>query len=449
MAFAADVTVDITGATAFRTATLTAIKAKYVASGAAFKFAHDQATSGGTVYTGATRAIFIGTFPGVTGTTTIRCCFSGSVEGIRALTLGTPDPAITYYQSSLLDATTAVIGGAELPAQGTTGAAHADSEIAFSDVSKASTPYSSYTLQPASPACGVVVFTMLTNEGSTITNVTSQQWRALMSGGFQVKSMFTGNAADNGNFVFATGRNDGSGTRTTYLAETGYGVASLVNQYVTVASSSTELKAIQLVPAGGVTADADPGTAGVQLSADMLAFNSANPTTQIVQSSGNKSIVWGQDVDGNGGYSSGSTLRTDMGKTGASVTVFDPTGADSFGGPVPVELVTFLSIGDAANARGNGAVFCAFNGVKLDGIAASGSSLTVADKAKVAEGAYTAWGFQQMYQRNAITPAQTLTDTTAVYNGIKGAIPANLGSAGMTLAEMHVGRPADGGTVAP
>jgi hypothetical protein len=424
-----DVTVDITGATAFRAATLLSIKAKFVASGAAFKFAHDQATAGGTTYNGATRSIWIGTFPGVSGTTTIRTCFTGSVEGIRAV-CGAADPLPpTYYQSSLLDSTTAITGGAELANQGTTGAATDPSEIAFSDVAKAATPYASYSLQPASPPCGVVVFTMLTNEGSTITNVTAQQFRALLTSGFQPLSLFTGNAADS-TYVFATGRNDGSGTRTTYLAETGFGIANPVKQYVTNVSTSTALSTIQLVPAGGIV-DQDPLTAGIQGLAG--------------QSAANASTVWGQDVAGNGGYSSGSTLRTDMGKTGTAVTVLDENGDDAFGEQVRVDFVTFLSLNDAVTARGNGAKFCAYNGVKLDDIAISGSTMSAADKAKVTEGRYTAWGFQQMYRRNDITSG----DAVIVYDGIKAAIPANLGSAGIALGDMHVGRPFDGGVVAP
>lgn len=417
----ADVTVNITGATAFRAATLLSIKAKYAASGAAFKFAHDQATSGGTTYSGATRAIFIGTFPGVTGTTTIRCCFTGSVEGIRALVPVVDPLPPTYYQSSLLDATTAVIGGAELANQGTTGAATDTSHIAFSDVSRSSTPYASYSLQPSEPNAGVIVFTMLTNEGSTITGVTAQQFRALLTKGFQPLSLFTGNPLDTSN-VFATGRNDGSGTRTTYLAEIGYGVANTVKQYVTNESSSTALTKIQLVPAGGVNSPALTG-----------------------QSAANASTVWGQDVDGNGGYNSGSTLRTDMGKTGASVTVLDETGADAFGAPVRADLVTWLSLSDAVTARGNGAIFCSYNGVKLNDIATSGTTMSAADKAKVTNGVYTAWGFEKMYRRNDITSG----DAKTVYDGIKAAIPANLGSAGIALTDMAVSRPSDGGTVAP
>lgn len=419
----ADVTVNITGATAFRAAALKAIKSRFSDSGQPFKYAHDQAAGNlDAAAPNATRAIFIGTFPGVSGTTTIRCCFTGSVEGIRAVA-GVSDPTPpTYYQPSLLDSVTAVATtGGELASQGTTGAATAVSDIAFSDVGKSVTPYASVSLQPASPACGVVVFTMLTNEGSTLTNVTAQQFRALLGSGFQPLSLFTGNAADTTN-VFVTGRNDGSGTRTTYLAESGFGVSKVVKQYVTNQSSSTALTTIQLVPAGGVNAPSLPG-----------------------QNAANASNVWGQDVAGNGGYSSGSTLRTDMGKTGASVTVLDENGDDAFGAPVRADLVTFLSVNDAATARSNGAVFCAYNGVKLDGIAASGSVLTTADKAKVTNGAYTAWSYQQMYRRNALTSGDAVT----VYNGIKAEIPTNLAAAGIALGDMAVGRPSDGGTVAP
>jgi len=256
--------------------------------------------------------------------------------------------------------------------------------------------------------------------------------------------MFTGNASDTTN-VFLTGRNDGSGTRTTYMAETGVGITTEIKQYITVDSSSTALEAIQLVPAGGVN-DSDSITNGIQLptGSDIKAYvDGGQSVTQLVA---NASTVWGQDTAGNGGYSSGSTLRTDMGKTGASgVTVFDAAGADAFGAPVRVDLVTWLSLNDAVTARGNGAIFCAYNGVKLDDIAASGSTMSVADKAKVANGLYTAWGYQQMYRRGDITTGDAVT----VYNGIKTNIASNLAAAGIAIADMNVNRSFDGGTVAP
>ena len=440
----ADVTVDITGATAFRAAALDTIKARYVASGEPFQFAHDQAAG---AFNGATRAIFKGTFPGVSGVTTIRTSFNGSVEGIKALA-DSPASDPTYYTDipgNLVTAT--AVGGGETH-KSTDGfaktTAASQSEIAFSDVSKNSTPFASASLQPSTATCGVVVFTMLTNEGSPITNVTAQQFRALAAAGFQPLSMFTGNASDTTN-VFLTGRNDGSGTRTTYMAETGVGITTEIKQYITVDSSSTALEAIQLVPAGGVN-DSDSITNGIQLptGSDIKAYvDGGQSVTQLVA---NASTVWGQDTAGNGGYSSGSTLRTDMGKTGASgVTVFDAAGADAFGAPVRVDLVTWLSLNDAVTARGNGAIFCAYNGVKLDDIAASGSTMSVADKAKVANGLYTAWGYQQMYRRGDITTGDAVT----VYNGIKTNIASNLAAAGIAIADMNVNRSFDGGTVAP
>lgn len=416
----ADVTVTITGATAFRAATLLSIHAQYVASSLPFKFAHDQAPS---AYSGATRAIFIGTFPGVTGTTTIKCCFTGSVEGIRAL-VPVSDPAPpTYYDASLLAGTTAIVGGAELANQGTNTAAAlgTQSDIAFSDVTKSSTPYSAFALQPSTPAAGVIVFTMIGSNGCPISNVTSQQFRALLSTGSQPLSLFTGVATDT-QLIFATGRNDGSGTRTTYLAETGFGITKTVQQYVTNVSTSTALTTIQLVPAGGVNNPLLPG-----------------------QSTSNASTVWGQDVDGNGGYNSGSKLRTDLGKTGTSVTVLDAAGNDAFGSPQVVTLVTWLSLNDAVTARTNGAKILGYNGVILSDIAVSGSTMSAADKAKVTNGAYTAWGYENMYRNNSITSGDKIT----VYNNIKGAIPSNLAAAGIAITDMNVSRSKDGGVVAP
>jgi hypothetical protein len=245
--------------------------------------------------------------------------------------------------------------------------------------------------------------------------------------------------------VFLTGRNDGSGTRTTYMAETGVGITTAIKQYVTVDSSSTALEAIQEVPATG-TNDTDLITAGIQLpvGSDIKAYDDS--AESITQLAANASTIWGKDFNGNGGYSSGSTLRTDMGKTGTSVRVFDALGADAFGDPVRVDFVTFLSLNDAVSARGNGAIFCAYNGVKLDGIAVSGSTMSVADKAKVTRGLYTAWGYQQMYRRGDITTG----DAVLVYDGIKNNIGSNLAAAGIALSDMTaVNRPNDGGTVAP
>jgi hypothetical protein len=407
--------IDVTGATAFRSAAIAAIRSKFTGN---YQYAHDAAAAG---VSGANKAIFKGTFTGITGTTYIRCSWNGSVEGVRALV--DPDYNPSYYTTASGNIVTAASSSGGETHKDTVGFAKttetSQSDIAFSDVSKDVTPYAADTLSPATPECGVVVFTMVTNEGSTITNVTAQQFRALFTKGNQPLSLFTGVATDTSK-VYAFGRNDGSGTRTTYLVETGYGVTKAVNQFVVKTSDSSAITAIQKIPAGGVG-------------------GGINDTTLA-------SSVWGINQAGNGGYSSGSSLRTDMAKTGASVTAYEADGTTAIQSSAKADLVTFLSISDAASARGNGAVICGYNGVKLEGIAASGSSLSAADTAKVTNGAYTAWGYQQMYCRNSAYSG----NIKKAYDNIKsGLTSANIGSAGLQSSLMNVSRSEDGGTVAP
>lgn len=410
----ADVTVEITGATAFRVAALDTIKARYVASGAPFKFAHDKGAGG---FNGSNQAVFIGTFPGVTGTTTIRTSFNGSVEGIRAIVQGgVHNP--NFLEASTLSSTTAIVGGAEKPAT-TSPVSPSQAEFSFSDVNVASTPFAGAPLEPSDAAAGVVVFTMIANEGAPagLTNVSAKQFQALYSSGYLPLGMFTGNALDT-DLVLATGRNDGSGTRTTYMAETGLGITTGVQQYVRGTFSGNTITQIHRVPQGG--------------------FSSSIPGSLA----SNASTVWGNDVPGNGGYSSGSALRDDMGRTSASVELLDVDGSILDSG-INVHLITFLSLGDAAPARTAGAKILGYNGVILSDFAATGT-LSAADKAKVTEGSYTAWGFQQFYRRPSLS-----TDTVTVYNGIKNNIGANLGVTGIPISDMHVGRSVDGGPVAP
>lgn len=409
--------IDITGATAFRSAAIAAIRAKYAAGGN-YQYAHDAASGG---VSGANKAIFKGTFQGLSGTTVVRCSWNGSVEGIRALVDANFNPE--YYQNVNGNFVTAAASGGGETHSTTPGflksVEASQSEIAFSDVTKNSTPFAANTLSPASPQCGVVVFTMLTNEGSTITNVTSKQFRALFGAGSQPLSLFTGVATDE-SMVYAVGRNDGSGTRTAYLAETGYGVTNPVTQFLIKTTSGDAITALQKVPAGGVGG-------GIN-----------DPTSA--------STVWGQDVVGNGGYFSGSVIRGHMARTGANVTSYEADGTTPIQEGGKADLVTWITIADAATARAQGAVFCAFNGVRLDGLAASGTTLSTADKAKVTHGAYTAWGYQQMYARNGAYTGSVKT----VYDGIKAAFNATtLGSAGIPIADMAVSREEDGGVVAP
>jgi len=131
----ADVTVYITGATAFRTATLATISNRFAnAPSAAFTIATDTTAAS---WSGGVNISFKGNFPGVTGTTTIHTSFNGSVEGIQAITTTNSDP--TYFPDSVFNgasySSTCVILTNSIVAN-----VSQRSDLAFSDLSINSTP---------------------------------------------------------------------------------------------------------------------------------------------------------------------------------------------------------------------------------------------------------------------------------------------------------------------
>lgn len=416
----ADVEVRITGATAFRTAAINAIKAQFDIGGS-YTFAHNRAAGG---VNGADRVTFKGAFPGVGGITTVRISHNGSVEGLRAIAVPGPanDPLF------ITDAALASPGGdageaANENANVGGSTVQQVAKFAFSDVRQTSSPVTSPTLSPAQPRVGVTLFTMLANEGAPagLTNVTFQQFKALFSQGSLPLSVFTGNAADSGVFVYPTGRNDGSGTRTAYMAESQLGITTLINQFVATTSSGNNITVLQRVPAGGATIN---GT-----------FDATSAST-----------LWGQDLDGNGGYFSGSVLRTEMGRATASTQVLDADGSE-LAPADQLHLITFLSAADAVPARVAGAKVLGWNGSILDSLNTA-TTLSATDLAKVTEGQYSAWTFQNLYYNGSLT-----ADENAVYTAIKNGIPTTLVTAGyvpgIPSGIMNVSRPNDGAPIAP
>lgn len=420
--------VNITGATAFRTATLNTIRARFNSTTNPWKLVHDQNAGNNQSFNGATLAIFQGTFPGVGGQTIIRTSFNGSVEGIRALVSSTNDP--DYLQTNVLTGVTAVTGGNTNNGVGnglggvTTPVEPGVSHIAFSDVAKAATPFKNFSLQPNSGTeAGVVVFTMVGSESlpNTVTNLNTQNFRALLALDQSLRFL-TGDPADNNKRVYATGRNDGSGTRTTYMAETMAGITTPVNQFLVGEVSGDNITKIYKVPAGGSNEFINAVVTGAGAS--------------------NASTVWGQDIDGNGGYSSGSALRADLGRTSTNVTVYDVDGSE-LATNATIALVSFLSASDANSARTNGGKILGYNGIRLDEFATNGIITNTSDIRKITNGLYTAWSFQQMYRRNDIVSGPIVT----VYNGIKTNLV--LGNTGLLKSQMAVTRSVDGGVVAP
>lgn len=420
--------ITITGATAFRQATMQAIYNAYASIngglGNNFNAAHDFPASGSNNLSqliASNKAIFVGTFPGITGTTIIRTSFNGSTEGLNAIA-GNNNPSFYKVQSLPVGITASFVGD---------GLQTLRPKFSFSDVYQSTSPVNNEVLNPVgNSSVGVVTFAMIANEGApaNLTNATIQQCRALWAQGVQPVSLFTGNTNDT-SYIFATGRNDGSGTRSAYLTEWTYGVANTVQQYVAAlgGTTSTAVTAITLVPVG------------------------ANLTNGAVYSTGRSSdasTLWGNTAVGNGGYSSSSALRTLMGLTSASVTVYNGVNSNALLVNSPLTLLTWLSTADSANAAAAGARILAYNGEKVTPLAPTNaanynlSGFNEADFFKIAKGAYSAWSYQHLYYHGSLSPNEEIWDTAMRATWIPQGLQQTAN--GLQLGDMQVTRPDDG-----
>jgi hypothetical protein len=413
--------ITITGATAFRTATLQAIYDAYDSVGnlgTDFFVCHSSSGNTTSNLTGSNQAVFKGTFPGITGTTYIRTAFNGSTEGLNAIA-GNNNPAF-LTQAAVNSATSSILGGVTTPTE------TIRPKFSFSDVYQSTSPVDNEVLNPVgSSAVGIVTFCMIANEGapSDLTNVTIQQARALWTNGIQPLSLFTGDPTDT-SYVFATGRNDGSGTRAAYLTEWSFGVANLVNQYIATSTGATgTITKITAVPANGL------GT--------------GNFTTSGVA---NASTLWGNTNVGNGGYSSSSSLRTLMGLTSANVTVYDGESQTPVIENQSIQLISWLSSADSLVAATAGAKILSYNGVLVTPITSVGSYLSSgfseADFKKIATGAYSPWSYQHLYFHGSLS-----ANEQSWYDAMKETwIPSGLQttSNGVRLGDVTVSRPDDG-----
>jgi len=416
--------ITITGATAFRQATMRAIYDAYVSAGGAgttFNVAHDFNGANISQLIASNRAIFKGTFPGITGTTVIRTSFNGSTEGLNAIA-GNNNP--TFLTEAALTSGNFTAGIKDLTTSPTE---TLRPKFSFSDVYQSTSPVDNVVLNPVgSSAVGIVAFAMITNEGApaNFENTTIQQCRALWANGIQPLSLFTGDPADT-KYVLATGRNDGSGTRSAYLTEWTYGAANLVNQYTAVngGTSGNTITKLTLVPANGIGSGAF----------------STNRTSDA-------STLWGNTNVGNGGYSSSSALRTLMGLTSANVTIYNGVDQAPDLENQDILLLTWLSTADAKNAADNGGKILAYNGVKVTPITAAGSyqnsGFNEADFKKIATGAYSAWSYQHLYYHGSLS-----ANEQTWYDAMKATyLPSGLQitSNGVRLGDVTVSRPDDG-----
>ena len=234
---------NITGATAFRSSANNAIITILGGAGTT-KYAY-IGTKG---VAGTDRAIFVGTMAAFPGDEIIvRASWSGSTQGIKDVE---DNASIQFLDDVIRTDGTPGAGNPVTTAgynlgQGTNDAPEyeasgAVAQWSFSDVDKllSDRPNATFGGGPV----GIVPFMFLAGEGSppALNNMTDQLHKALWSTGQLPIAFFTGNTSDT-TTVLATGRNNGSGTRATILAETGYGAFTSVIQFgATFQGTATE-----------------------------------------------------------------------------------------------------------------------------------------------------------------------------------------------------------------
>ncbi len=438
--------ITIAGSTSFRQATLKAIYNAYDYMGTVgvdFNVAHDfvgNTSNQVSQLIASNRAVFTGTFPGISGTTIIRTSFNGSVEGINAVA-GNNDPLFlqvsTATASDTSSANNNTINDGIRVRQTISNTLRP--KFTFSDVFQSTTPVDTdlyndpITLEPVGNSkVGIVTFVPVANEGAPAnwTKVSIQHCRALWFGGLSKLSLFTGNPADT-TLVFATGRNDGSGTRSAYLTEWTSGVSNTVQQYiVTDAGDNTtgQITAITLVPATG------------------------NGTGNLLcpDGTGNASTLWGNTADGNGGYRSSSALREIMGRTSAVVDVYTGVSQTPDVEDANILLLCWLDTADAYGAAVNGAKILAYNGDQITPLAPSnpsnfnGTGFSQADYEKITSGTYSAWSYQQLYHHGTLSAEEQ--DWRDAMTAVGGWLEEGLQQTanGVVLADMQCERADDG-----
>ena len=396
--------VRFTGSTAYRSATVNAIK-NYLA-GVASGGVYAATDSGATLGAGNFQAFKASLTGG--GTIIIKTHWSGSEAGIQAVAQDGVGLNITFQNDSTIPVSGTTFSNAD-----TTESAIAD--VAMSDTFQSTSVFNSNasinitgtlhtyaalqtTTGYAGGVVGVVPFKWIASNqgtlgGGTMTNITPQLAKALYSvshlgqGGALPLSLFTAIASDSTSNVYPAGRNPDSGTRVSTLAETGIGTATTVTQYqplqldgVTVVSATTQtINSIALWP--------------------IETINGISTSTK-----------------GNSGYSSGGQLGAALSLPTSSITTPQGTGGI---------LIGYLSTGDAAVALLGQGKELTYNGVLY--------SIN-----NVQQGQYTFWGYEHLYYR-------TGSSVSTVADAIAAQIHNTTGT--ILVSTMAVSRTTDGSTI--
>jgi hypothetical protein len=260
-------TIYMTGSTAMRSSIFTTI----THAGSVFTAVPVTTTYEGSSPSGANYMVFSGTLVGGSGTTVLKCHWSGSEGGIK-------DVATSAIEQFVDDS---IVDGANHTASPGTTIGHT-ADLAMADTSQAFSRNKTPTLTTGAKVA-VITFTWVRNQGLwTGSNLTDSMIRQAL-GGFCKRAVFSGNAADVNDYVYVSGRDNQSGTRVNQFGISGFGIFTPPNQ-IEMDSSGNML---DLDPPNGTYA----GDFGFSSGGTLAGTLGANTTT--------KSDLW----NGGTGYS--------------------------------------------------------------------------------------------------------------------------------------------------
>jgi hypothetical protein len=382
----------ITGSTAFRTATVNEINAFLGTTPSAW----DGNSSGVTSSTNANAQIWS------TGTYIVKSSWSGSSGGIQTVA-GSPHFNVRFLADVGTNGVVAGSGNSDPRGSSSTNAEAHLPDIAMSDVFQGGSPFNG-TVNGVPYAnltdnkVGVVTFRWTASANFPATNMTPQIAQYLYTNvGVAPLSLWTGNASDASKVVYGGGRDPDSGTRGTAFSESGIGIFTGVQQWQPINISAGVIGDIKLY---------DP---------------------QLING-----ITYPQ---GDGGESSGSSLRAFLNNT------LSATAAGEYNGATTAYLMAYLGVSDSnsAIAGSPAAVGLTYNGAAFSQTA-------------VENGSYTFWGYEhQMYVGSldgVNTSGGKLFFANGIKNGLLGETDVQL-SPNCKLSNMQVSRSADGGNVSP
>ncbi len=493
----ADVTVRITGSSAFRASTVNGIRNLMTFSGVDQGFAYE-----GTSFTGSNFHIFRGTFSGITGVTTVKCAWNGSVAGVQAV-----DTAGFTLPYLALNTTTSPSGTGTVYALSPSGTASvnadnrddvAEADVAMSDNTKASTKYNatSSTLDKV----GIVPFAFVVSRSapSALDNITPQLAQTLYNTGYTSLSLFTNNPADSmadalssggaGRVVYAMGRDPLSGTRLISLSEVGLGYSGTVAQYINTATTGTSpniaVSGINLTaqldntPTGNFPGPEDfvagnnGDTSGGNL-CDRLRYISDNVTDNNNFPSGPVRACFiaylgeadaARAVNGTGSSINGTAnvgcryLKYNGVNAFGGVVISTNTASTTNGSPVVTGLATAglvpgqLVRSTTGQIPGDSVILTVDSGTQVT--LTKNATVTAAGTVNfqtsnllpnaIWNGTYTVWGYEYIMKDASLTSGDKFT----FYNNLKTEIHDNsYFLSGLSETSMQVARGSDGGTV--